>query len=109
MEKILKQIENEEESRLLLLLIKRFEVTKRIYLRYKPDLRPIDSGEFRDLSLYLRWAEILGLAYEKFGRLLPERIYQGLDILISVKEDILAESHGRFARCIILELKWLKI
>jgi hypothetical protein len=106
LERILKQIESSEESRMLLLLIKRFEVTKRIYLRYKPDLRPVDSSEFRDLSLYLRWAEILGLAYEKFGHLFYLNAFiKVLDTLISVREDILAEGHGRFARCIMLEVK----
>ena len=106
LERILKQIESSEESRMLLLLLKRFEVTKRIYLRYKPDLRPVDSSEFRDLSLYLRWAEILGLAYEKFGRLFYLNAFiKVLDTLISVKEDILAEGHVRFARCVILEVE----
>lgn len=106
LERILKQIESSEESRTLLLLIKRFEVTKRIYLRYKPDLRPVDSSEFRDLSLYLRWAEILGLAYEKFGHLFYLNAFiKVLDTLISVKEDILTEGHGRFARCIMLEVE----
>lgn len=106
LERILKQVESSEESRMLLLLLKRFEVTKRIYLHYKPDLRPFDSNEFRDLSLYLRWAEILGLAYEKFGHLFYLNAFiKVLDTLISVKEDILAEGHGRFARCIMLEVE----
>lgn len=106
LERILKQIESPEESQMLLLLIKRFEVTKRIYFRYKPDLRPVDSSEFRDLSLYLRFAEILGLAYEKFGHLFYLNAFiKVLDTLISVKEDILAEGEGRFARCIMQEVK----
>lgn len=106
LERILKEIESPEESRMLLLLLKRFEVTKRIYLRYKPDLRPVDSSEFRDLSLYLRWAEILGLAYEKFGHLFYLNAFiKVLDTLVSVKDDILAEGHGRFARCIMLEVE----
>ena len=106
LERILKKIENPEESAMLLLLIKRFEVTKRVYLHYDSDLRPIDSSEFRELSLYLRFAEILGLAYEKFGHLFYLNAFiKVLDTLISVKDDILAEGQGRFARCIMQEME----
>jgi len=106
LERILKKIENSEESAMLLLLIKRFEVTKRVYLHYDSDLRPVDSSEFRELSLYLRFAEILGLAYEKFGHLFYLNAFiKVLDTLISVKDDILAEGQGRFARCIMQEME----
>ena len=51
-------------------LIKRFELTKRIYTNYeKTERGGKGTGEFRDLSLYLDFAELLIKAYKSYSHL----------------------------------------
>lgn len=51
------------------LLLKRFEVTKRIYSRYDKNFRRIDKNDFEELKLYILFAYILTLAYAKSKKL----------------------------------------
>ena len=68
---------NENE---LLLLIKRFEVTKKIYETYDTNFRPIDKGKYLNFDLYVLFAEVLALVYGQHARL------QYLNALLKVND-----------------------
>lgn len=92
----------------LSLLIQRFEVGKRIYKNYDMNLRPIDRSECHDLSLYLRFAEILDEAYassEKLNYLNP--FLKVLDTLIAFQCDLVGNQGGRLSRLIERELQYI--
>ena len=90
----------------LLLLLKRFEVVKRIYAEYNDDLRPTDPKQFHDPSLYLRFAEILDLAYSQSKNLFFLNAFiKSLDILVSLQEEIAENDQGRLARCVRNEIQ----
>ena len=59
---------NEFDSSGLNLLVKRFEVTKRIYNEYDTNFRPIGSKDYLVVSNYLRFAETLIAAYKVSGK-----------------------------------------
>lgn len=65
---------------LLNLLIKRFEVTKKIYNSYNELFRPINSKNYEITSLYILFAIILTQAYKKFENL------QFLNALLKVND-----------------------
>ena len=73
----------------VLLLIKRFEVGKRIYDEYDQELRPLNAENYKTLSLYLLFAELLSLVYcntKKLNFLNP--FIKVLDILVSSKKQL---------------------
>lgn len=50
-------------------LLKRFEVTKRIWNAYDADFRGEPTSGYRNLDLYVRFGEVLELAYSRTGSL----------------------------------------
>lgn len=84
---------------LLALLAQRFEVSKRIYSQYTPELRATESANDQELSLYIRFGEVLDLAYEKSASLSQlNALIKLVDILVSVADQISAEMTPRFNR-----------
>ncbi len=49
-------------------ILGKFEVFKRIHCAYTDTYRAIDPEDFRDLTLYVRLAEVLEAAYEATGK-----------------------------------------
>ena len=93
----------------LSLLIQRFEVGKRIYKNYDVDLRPFDRSQCHDLSLYLRFAEILDEAYACSGKLnYLNPLLKALDTLIAAQDDLIGDQGGRLSRLIERELQYIK-
>jgi hypothetical protein len=62
------------------LLIKRFEVTKKIYSNYSSNFRPLDKNEFKEYRLYCLFACLLVLAYS------IEKKFQFLNALLKVND-----------------------
>jgi methionyl-tRNA formyltransferase len=92
----------------LSLLIQRFEVGKRIYKNYDKNLRAIDRDQCHELSLYLRFAEILDEAYsrtEKLNYLNP--FLKIMDTLIALQENLDGNQEGRLSRLIRQELQYV--
>ena len=58
-----------ETARWLNAMIKKFEVTKRVHEAYGPDFRAQDRSACRDLSLYVRFAEVVEVGYARSGAL----------------------------------------
>ena len=50
-------------------LVQRFEVTKRLHGEYGANWRPTDPTDYRLMERYVRFGEILDLAYERTGAL----------------------------------------
>ena len=85
---------------LLELLIKRFEVTKKIYTAYDQNLRPINKENFREVSLYVDFAALLCVACDR--RL--DLVY--LNSLLKVM-DILASITDRLDPATLAKVRWL--
>lgn len=92
----------------LSLLIQRFEVGKRIYKNYDKNLRAIDRAQCHDLSLYLRFAEILDEAYTRSGKLnYLNPFLKIIDTLIALQDNLDAPQGGRLSRLIDRELQYV--
>ena len=70
---LLKQLEANDNSSTLLpslnTLVKRFEVSKRLYSSYDHKFKPSGNREHHNLHIYLLFAEILDIAYAKYDKL----------------------------------------
>lgn len=66
---ILSLIENKYNAKDITLLLKRFEVTKRIYSSYDSEFRPCDRQDFQNLILYLKFGCVLTLCYKNTNRI----------------------------------------
>jgi hypothetical protein len=92
----------------LSLLIQRFEVGKRIYKKYDKNLRAIDRAQCHDLSLYLRFAEILDEAYTRSGKLnYLNPFLKIIDTLIALQDNLDGPQGGRLSRLIDRELQYV--
>ena len=71
----------------LLHLVRRFEITKRVYEAYTPEWRAVDKEAFQDLSLYLGFGQLLAEAYRRHGLLqLLNALLKVNDTLVSVRD-----------------------
>ena len=85
----------------VLLLIQRFEVGKRLYNEYDENMRPTDRNAYTNYSLYLRFGELLSLAYRdtlKLNFLNP--FIKVMDLLISLKDLLSSSQSDRLASLI---------
>ena len=79
--------EDESGFNLINQLVKRFEVTKRVYSSYSGSMNPSNKEQFNDFALYLRIAEVFEVGYDHFG------IIQYLNVLIKVIDTLSAFSN----------------
>lgn len=85
-------------------LLQRFEVSKRIHGRYTPDWHPINWDDHLDLDLYIRFAELLELAYKKKGTLnYLNALLKCLDVLAAMRSNLSDPEGERLARLIARE------
>ncbi|MBZ9786729.1 hypothetical protein LB456_04595 [Psychroflexus sp. CAK57W] len=66
------------------LLIKRFEVTKKIYTTYKEDMRPIDKTSYHDVVNYAKFGLVLAKMYKNTN------YFPALNALIKISDIILS-------------------
>ncbi|GGC99234.1 hypothetical protein [Vreelandella lutescens] len=80
-------------------MIQRFEVSKRLHLGYKINKNKIEPvGTYRDLSLYVRFSEVLVAAYREFEKLPAlNALIKCLDTLYSVEKKLTVEQRRRVA------------
>ncbi len=69
-------------------LVKKFEVTKRVYTSYQqvPPHRPMPDGCYTDLTLYIKLAECFILAFEQSAEL------QYLNAFIKLQDSIISQT-----------------
>jgi methionyl-tRNA formyltransferase len=66
---LMSQAGRPDALQLLERLLQRFEVTKRLHGEYNADWRPTDPHDYRAVERYVRFAEVLDLAYAQTSRL----------------------------------------
>jgi len=87
-------------------ILQRFEVTKRMHCHYKPDFRPVDSDDFRDLNLYVLFAELMEHSYELNGLLPYLNVLQKcIDTLCSLRHSLNKDQQTKLARTITFEVE----
>lgn len=82
----------------LVRLIQRFEVSKRLYGEYGTNWRPVDPDDYRQPGRYLRFAEVLEMAWQR-GLGLPtlNTLLKCVDILASLRRGLDAAQQRRLA------------
>lgn len=109
--KWIKQFEHDEFSDFnkLDLLLKRFEVTKRLYSEYDVDFRRINKNDFEELKLYVLFSYILTLAYEKSCKLpYLNSLLKINDINLSNAENLQEEERILLGYCIHVEMEFIQ-
>lgn len=70
-------------------ILKRFEITKKIFDKYSPDMRPLLGSSDRDINLYLKFGIIIELMYTKTHDLTYlNSLLKIVDILSSIFDDL---------------------
>lgn len=88
------------------LLVKRFEVTKRVYESYTnlKKFLPVNRESYKDLTLYLKMGGLFSAAYEKTGRLpYLNALLKITDSLVSVRSEISTDEMTFLAKLITEE------
>ena len=109
---------NRQENFLLLdRLVQRFEVTKRMHGEYNERWRPVDHSDYHNLALYVRFAEVLELAYRSTA-VLPylNALLKCLDTLTALRGSLkggqqsrvsaLIESERNHVKALVEKLSW---
>lgn len=85
-------------------LVKKFEVTKRVHDAYGADMRAVDPGAHRTLSLSVRLAEVFERAYATLGGLpYLNVLLKTMDTLVALASDLSAGEGARLAWLIARE------
>ncbi len=80
-------------------LVGRFEVAKRVHSHYLARWRAAPEANYHDLALYLRYAEVMELAYSLTGNVVYLNVLlKVLDTLAARVADLPADQSGRLAR-----------
>ena len=85
-------------------LVQRFEVTKRLHGEYGPNWRPVDPMDYRRMERYVRFAEILHLAYQSTGGLpYLNALLKVMDTLTASRSALNAQQLTRLRALIVHE------
>lgn len=80
-------------------LVGRFEVSKRVHTRYLAHWRAAPGAAYDDLALYVRYAEVMELAYSMTNRIdYLNVLLKVLDTLTSQVSSLTLQESGRLAR-----------
>ena len=110
------QIETENRSDLgdetafwLSRILKKFEVTKRLYRAYDENMKAVDRAHYMDLGLYVRFGEIVDVAYDVSGdtRFL-NALLKCIDTLCAVRENLISPHKARLSWLIGRELDHIR-
>ena len=86
------------------LLVKKYEVTKRVHRGYGANFLAVDREDHCDLALYLRLAEVFDLALSVTGDMqFLNVLLKVMDTLVSVADRLDAGQRQRLSRLIIAE------
>lgn len=85
-------------------LVHRFEVSKRVHGTYDSAFKPVDIEDYRDLSRYVAFAELLAQVAARAERLsYLSALLKCMDILCAYAERLPDGFAGRFARLVAAE------
>ena len=85
-------------------MLRRFEVSKRIHGGYTESWKPRDPKDYRNLSRYVRFAEVLDLAHTRLHDLrYMSALMKCLDTLVALRSDVEQALLPRLARLLVSE------
>jgi len=89
--------------------VQRFEVAKRVYPKYGINWRPTNKNDYKELSLYLLFAELMVRAYQ-YSAKLPylNALLKVVDTLISTLESLEVEQKQHLAYILEKELGYVE-
>jgi hypothetical protein len=86
------------------LLVRHFEVSKRIFGRYTEAWRPEGRDEYHELSLYLQFSELCDLAYASTGKLTYlNALLKCVDTVVALRDRLERPERARLAGLILVE------
>jgi len=89
---------------ILLRLCQRFEVTKRLHGEYGNDWRPLNLYDYKKLERYVRFAEVLSLAYGATDRLpFLNTMLKCMDTLTSMSNRLNRKQKERLRKLVLEE------
>lgn len=95
---------DEFTSDVLAQLVRRFEVSKRVHTQYLSHWRAAPESGYTDLALYIRYAEVMELAYSATNRIdLLNVLLKIHDTLSSQVSSLSPQESGRLARLLNCE------
>ena len=90
------------------LLLKRFEVTKKIYENYDENFRPINKSEYKKYKLYVLYAYVLSLSFKRYNKLqYLNALLKANDINISIRTYLDQDIKKLLAICLTAELDFI--
>lgn len=85
-------------------LVQRFEVTKRVHAEYNDKWRHVGGADYRSAHRYVRFAEVLDLAYQRTGALpYLNALLKSIDTLTSLRSTLDADEQARVRQVIARE------
>lgn len=97
------------DGRWLSWLVKKFEVSKRLFPVYGADLKAVDREDYRHLELYVRYAEVVARAYSHGEDLrFLNVLLKVMDTLTSVVAQLDVELHPRVAGVAAMERRFVE-
>lgn len=94
---------------MLLHLCQRFEVTKRLHGEYGTDWRPVKQDDYQKMERYVRFAEVLSIAYRTTDRLaFLNTMLKCMDTLTAMTERLNGNQKERLRTLILEERRYIK-
>jgi methionyl-tRNA formyltransferase len=98
-----------KEAGWLLSLVKRFEITKRLHDSYNEKFRPENPKSYHSLSLYVRFAEVVAVAYGTTQNLIYlNALLKVIDTLMALRGDLEPSNLSRLAWLVGQERKYIE-
>ena len=95
---------HDKTFKLINIIVRRFEVTKRIHKTYTNEFKALDKEEYRDLELYVRASEIFEASYSITRNLTYLNVLLKCnDTLCAMEKKLDSKSKSRLARLLIKE------
>ncbi len=85
-------------------LVQRFEVSKRLHGEYNEKWRPVDAADYRSLDRYVRFAEVLDMAYHRTDKLpYLNALLKVVDTLTALHSTLNVDQQARLRQVIARE------
>ena len=89
-------------------LINKFEVTKHLHPSYDGSFKAHDKSDYQSLDLYVRFAEVLEIAYRTDNLLsILNCLLKCMDVLCGIKPKLTEDQCGRLARLVVKERDYI--
>ena len=98
----------EEDRKNLDALLRNFEAKKRIYEDYHPGFTSKDRSDYHELGLYVRFAEMMALSFNKWEELpYLNAMIKCIDILCAMRQELSLNEKRKLAEIIEAEAEFV--